>query len=185
MADNASRRGAANVGMIIMLVAFVVMAGFLYWLNLQARKQKAVEVREDSVAQAANAADSVAASRATFITPSDLQNSAGQYAGQLVRVRDVKVASQLGKQGFWIGLPSGSPFLVSLTDSLRQQGVSVATGSTVTVVGTMTAMTDSVSKAWVASGTITKADQAAAGFAQFFIAATSVLTSGSSGSGGS
>ncbi len=182
MADNASRRGAANVGVVMMLLAFVVIGGFMYWLNLQARKQKAVEVKEDSVALAANSADSVAASRATFVTASDLQNNAGKYAGQAVRVTEVKVASQLGKQGFWIGLPGGSPFLVSLSDSLRQSGVTAATGNTVAVVGTMEPMTDSVSSAWVNAGTITKADKAAAGFAQFFISATQVTTSGTGGS---
>jgi hypothetical protein len=177
-----------------MILAFVAMAVFLYWLSLQSQKQKAVEIREDSVAQAAAAADSASSAGATLVSPTDLQNSTAQYAGQSVKVTGLTVASQLGKQGFWLDLPSGSPFLVSLPDSLRAQGASAPTGQMATVIGTIKPMSDSVVNAWTAAGTITQADRAAASFAQFFLEATRVQTSapggapssgGAGGSGGS
>ncbi len=183
MADKAPRRGAANIGVPIMILAFLVIAGFLYWLSLQAQKQKAVEIREDS---AAAASDSMS-SGATALIPSDLQTNAGQYLGQHVQVSGLTVASQLGTAGFWLNLPSGTPFLVSLSDTLRQQGVSAKTGETATVVGTMKQMSDSVVNAWTTAGTISQADRAAAGFAQFYIEATQIKTAapaaGGSGSG--
>ena len=49
MVDNASRRGAANLGMPLMIVAFIVIGGFLYWLNLQAVEEQAVEITDTPV----------------------------------------------------------------------------------------------------------------------------------------
>jgi hypothetical protein len=41
MGDKASRSGAANLGMPLMIVAFLAIFGFLYWLNLQGQALEA------------------------------------------------------------------------------------------------------------------------------------------------
>lgn len=58
MADN-SRRGAADLGLPLMVVAFLVIGGFMYWLQAEAATQKAlqlVEVTEPEVATDASGA---------------------------------------------------------------------------------------------------------------------------------
>ena len=53
MADNASRRGATNLGTPLMILAFATIAGFMYWLNGQASYEMAArEAYADSVAAA-------------------------------------------------------------------------------------------------------------------------------------
>ena len=41
MPDNASRRGAADLGMPLMIVAFLVIGGFMWWLSGQAEAERA------------------------------------------------------------------------------------------------------------------------------------------------
>ncbi len=182
MADNASRRGAANLGVPLMIVAFVAMAVFLYWLSLQAGTDQNVAVSEDSTA-----ADTVGVSGATTISATDLQTNPAQFAGQLVRVTGLTVASGLGQQAFWLSLPSGSPFLVSLSGPLQAQGMTPKSGQIASVVGTMRQMSDSVVSAWTEAGTISEGDRAAAGFAEYYIDARRVSlrqAPGSSSAGG-
>lgn len=169
MADNASRRGAANSGILLMIVAFVAMAFFLYWLSLQAGTED-VSVTEDST----TVADTAGLGGASTISASDLQMNSAQFAGQKVRVSGLTVASALGQQGFWLNLPSGSPFLVSLSATMMADSVSPPNGATMDVVGTMTKMSDSVVNAWTQAGTISEGDRAAAAFAEYFIDATRV-----------
>ena len=49
MGDTASRRGAANLGMPLMIVAFLAILGFLYWLNLQANAEAASRAVQEDV----------------------------------------------------------------------------------------------------------------------------------------
>jgi len=168
MRDNASRRGAANLGILLMIVAFVAMAGFLYWLSLQAGTEQNVAVSEDSTA-----ADTTGLGAATILTVADLQSNAAQFDGQVVRTVGLTVASTLGQQGFWLALPSGSPFLVSLSAQMRADSADLPkTGEEADVMGTMRPMSDSVVEAWTAAGTISEGDRAAASFAQYYIDAT-------------
>jgi len=167
MRDNASRRGAANLGILLMVVAFVAMAVFLYWLSLQAGTEQNVAVSEDSTA------DTTGLGAATILTVADLQSNAAQFDGQMVRTVGLTVASTLGQQGFWLALPSGSPFLVSLSAQMRADSADLPkTGEEADVMGTMRPMSDSVVEAWTAAGTISEGDRAAASFAQYYIDAT-------------
>ena len=47
MPDNASRRGAVDMGMPLMILAFIVMGGFIYWLSGQADAERASRVVEE------------------------------------------------------------------------------------------------------------------------------------------
>ena len=42
MADNTSRRGAADLGMLLMVLAFIVIGGFMYYLNVRAAEERAL-----------------------------------------------------------------------------------------------------------------------------------------------
>jgi hypothetical protein len=180
MVDNASRRGAVDLGVILMVAAFAVIGGFLLWLRGQSQAELALRIVEDTV----SVADPIDTSPdgATIVTPADLQAGAGAYQGQLVRIARIAVASNLGRQGFWLDLPSG-PLLVSLSASMIADETAVTAGSAVTVTGTVIAMSDSVSASWFQAGRIGEGDQLAASFASHFIEATRIETAG--GGGGS
>jgi hypothetical protein len=182
MGDKASRRGAVNLGMPLMIVAFLAMIGFMYWLNLQSQKQEAE--KQAAIAEQA-AADSVANDDmgAMTIPASDIQMSAAGFEGQLIRLQNVPVATGLGTQGFWIEMPNKNPFLVSMTEEVKAEGAAPQSGQVVTVIGTVLPMNDSVLTAWTNAGTIGEGDRLAAEFATHYIDARRVTVTGDAAAG--
>jgi hypothetical protein len=178
MGDKASRRGAANLGMPLMIVAFLAMAGFLYWLNLQAKAEAASRaVQEDVPVEASGPV------AGTLVPGEDLQVDPSPYEGMTIKVEGLTVASGLGTQGFWLELPNKNPFLVSMSPAVKAEGVTVTPGQMVTVSGTIFAMGDSALNAWSAAGTIGEGDRLAAEFATHFLEAQQVQVSGGTGGG--
>jgi len=178
MADHAPRRGAANLSMPLMFVSFIVIAGFLYWLNLQAKAENAADAM---VEEAAAEADTYTGT-ATTITGEDIQLDPSPYDGQEVRLAGLAVASPLGTQGFWLELPNKNPFLVSMSEAVKAEGLTVTPGETAEVVGTIHAMSDSVLNAWTSSGAVAEGDRLAAEFATHYLEATRLrLTAGGGG----
>ncbi len=168
MAEKASQRGAVDLGVILMVLAFAVIAGFMFWLNGQAAQERIVEIIEEPPEEVVDEFAS-----ATIVLPTDLQPDASALEDQLIRIQGIDVASTLGEQGFWLDFPQG-PFLVSLSESLLADSVQVSAESTVTVTGTLLAMSDSVVASWVESGRISEGDGLAAGFASHFVSAERV-----------
>lgn len=181
MVDKASRRGAVDLGAILMVAAFVVIGFFIYWLQQQAANELALRVVEDTTAVEQPTGSEPTDART--ITPAEIQASAGAFTGQVVRLASVAVASNLGRQGLWLDLPSG-PFLVALTPSMIADSVSFPVGTTVTVTGTMREMNDSVTAAWFGAGTIGEGDRLAASFASHFIEAVRIEAGPRAGGGG-
>jgi hypothetical protein len=179
MVDKHSRRGAVDLGAILMVAAFVVIGVFIYWLQQQAATELAVRVVEDTAA--AQPTDTATIDART-ITPAEIQAGAGAYTGQVVRLPNVGVASGLGRQGIWLDLPSG-PFLVSLAPSMIADSTSFSVGTVVTVTGTVRAMSDSAATAWFNAGTIGEGDRLAATFASHFIEAIRIEASPRGGGG--
>lgn len=165
MADNASRRGAADLGMPLMIVAFAAMAGFLYWLNGQAAAERALEIVEDT-------APEVEVSTTPVVAGEDIQMDASPFEGQFVRLEGRPVASQLGTQGVWLELPNGNPFLVAFSDGLMAEGIVAVNGDITNVEGTIVGINDSVLTAWSGAGTISDGDRLAAEFATHYMNAT-------------
>ncbi|MDX1390205.1 MAG: hypothetical protein R3344_13520 [Acidobacteriota bacterium] len=173
MPDNVSRRGAADLGMPLMILAFVVIGGFMFWLNAQAAEERAARaVVEDEPTE------DVTDSGTPTVMPADIQMDASPYEGQEIRLGATNVASLLGTQGFWLEMPNGNPFLVSMSPELMAEGVSVAPGETALVEGTMLAMNDSTLTAWTDAGTIGENDRIVVEFATHYIEATAVRTGG-------
>ena len=179
MGDTASRRGAANLGMPLMILAFLAIAGFLYWLNLQAQADAASRDVQEDVPEETSAAMS-----GTVVPGEDLQVDPSPYEGMTIVVEGLTVASGLGTQGFWLELPNKNPFLVSMSEAVKAEGVSVAPGQTVRVTGTIFAMGDSALNAWSTAGTIGEGDRLAAEFATHFLEAQQVQVSGGTGGEG-
>jgi hypothetical protein len=178
MAENASRRGAADMGMPLMILAFVVIGGFMFWLNAQAAEERAMRVVEEPEPE-----EEVMPTGVQAIAPADIQMDATPFEGQEIRLESVNVASLLGTQGFWLEMPNGNPFLVSLSDALMASGITVEPGSPATVEGVMTVMNDSTLTAWTEAGTIGEGDRIVAEFATHYIDAETVEV-GAGGSGG-
>jgi len=178
MGDTASRRGAANLAMPLMIVAFLAIAGFLYWLNLQAQADVAArDVQEEAVEETA------AAMSGTVVAGEDLQVDPSPFEGMTVVVEGMTVASGLGTQGFWLELPNKNPFLVSMSEAVKAEGMSVTPGQVVNVSGTVVAMSDSALNAWSMAGAIGEGDRLAAEFATHFLEAQQIQVVGRVGGG--
>lgn len=165
MADNASRRGASNLGVPLMILAFATIGGFLFWLNGQASQEMAErQAYADSVA----AAEEEERNRPPLIDPERIQMDASGYEDRAIRLESLPVASNLGTQGFWLEMPNGNPFLVSVGSEAEVEGT-VEPGVSVDVTGTVLAMNDSVLTAWTDAEAIGEGDRLAAEFATHYI----------------
>lgn len=177
MPKNDSRRGATNLGTPLMIVAFVVIGGFMYWLSEQAAAERAQRAIEEEPVE-----DTTPSVR--VVAPGDIQMDASPFMGEEIRINATNVASLLGQQGFWLETPSGSPFLISKGPEVMASGVTITPGTPVTVVGTVHEMNDSTLTAWTEAGTIAEGDRIVAEFATHFIEATNVVTPEGSGQPG-
>lgn len=167
MGNNASRRGAANLGVPLMIVAFIVIGGFMYWLKLQADEQQAMQVVEEEAPT-----EEVTVEGAVVVAPEELRIDASAYEGQIITLENLNVATALGTQGFWLEIPTGNPLLVALNDAQIAAGDALAApGQNVTATGTILAMNDSILTAWTEAGTIGEGDRLAAEFATHFMQA--------------
>jgi hypothetical protein len=143
MANLGSRRGFADkLSLPLMILAFLVVIGFLYWLNVTAEPTEVVIVEEEG-RRTSNAS--------AILDVADFLEDPGQYEGRVVEVTGARVASRLGPQAFWIG-PDDSPFLVKMDPTLLEEGADVQLEQRVNLVGTVWTMTDSVHAAWDAAG---------------------------------
>lgn len=181
MGDRASRRGAADLGLPLMIVAFLAILGFLYWLNLQAQAERAA--KEAAVAEEAAETGTVDVSTAVTILASDLQGDVSSLVGSMVRVEQVPLVSTVGTQGFWIELPNRNPFLISLSEGARSAAASAAVGQSVTLVGIIRAMDATTLDAWSAAGTISEGDRLAAEFATHYLDVILFQGAGTGGEG--
>jgi len=182
MGDRASRRGAADLGLPLMIVAFVAMIGFLYWLNLQAQAERAAKeaaVAEETIVEPGT----VDVSTAVTILASDLQGDVTSLEGSMVRVESVPVAGGLGTQGFWVELPNRNPFLISLSEGAKAAFPGVQPGETVTVVGILRAMNPATLDTWSTSGSISEGDRLAAEFATHYLDVILFQSAGAGGEG--
>lgn len=173
MPNNGSRRGATNLGTPLMIVAFVVIGGFMWWLGRQAAAERAIQQAQEEAAAAEDTVTTV-----QTVPVGDIEVDASPYVGQEIRIAGTDVASLLGEQGFWLETPGGNPFLVSKGPEVQAAGVDVTPGSAVTAVGTIREMNDSVLTAWVESGGIAEGDRIVAEFATHYLEADDVLVSG-------
>lgn len=167
MGDQRSRLGAANLSIPLMLLTFLVIGGFLWWLNMSA-ETASVTLREepdDSTPQAATGAGGVA------VTEEDLRTTPDRFVGQVVRIT-LPVAMAVGSQAFFLDV-TDAPFLVKLSDALLQQGQAVPQGQ-VTVTGPMMVMTDSIRQDWLSRGIVPASDEILVEFATHFIEARAV-----------
>ncbi len=181
MANFGSRRGFADkLSLPLMILAFLVVIGFLYWLNVTAEPTQIVIEEEGDVRSS---------SASAILNVEDFLADAVQYDGQVVEVTDARVASRLGPQAFWIG-PDDRPFLVKMAPELVEAATEVLIEERLTLVGLVSVMSDSTHAAWDGQGAFpNEGDRIVAEFAigSPFIEVSEIVrqpTGGDSGAGG-
>ena len=179
MVDNASRRGAVDLGLLLMFLAFAVIGGFMYWLMGQSRLQDELRLLEDT-----SEVSSADTSTASTVSGVDLQTDPAQFEGQNVRVGGLVVKSLFGSQGFWLGLPNGNPFLISMSEEVMAEGIILTLEQPAGVIGVLHVRTDSAVAVWAAAGTISEGDQIVAEFSTHFLEADQVVVAGGGGESG-
>ena len=116
MATLGSRRGFADkLSLPLMILAFLVLGGFLYWLNITAQPTEVAIVEET---------DEGGPSASAILSMDDfLANPEGQVDA-VVEVTGARVASRLGTQAFWIGADD-APYLVKMGPAVVEAGTEV------------------------------------------------------------
>ncbi len=179
MASLGSRRGfAENLSLPLMILAFLVVGGFLYWLNVTAQPTEVAIVEQPG--EAGPGATAILDSEAFLSGPAT-------YLDQTVEVTGARVSSRLGSQAFWMG-PDDRPFLVKMGPEVLAAGTEVRVESLVTILGSVHMMTDSVLAAWEANGAFaSEGDKIVAEFAvgSPFLEASSIVASPAGGGEGS
>ena len=157
MANLGSRRGfAEKLTLPLMILAFLVVFGFLYWLNHTAEPTQVTIVEDEGPSSSGASA---------ILDAVDFLSGPGQYEGQLVEVTNARISSRLGPQAFWIG-PDDRPFLVKMGPQLVEAGTEILIGQSVNLVGMVWTMSDSAHAAWDAQGAFpTDGDKIVAQFA--------------------
>ena len=177
MANFGSRRGFADkLSLPLMILAFLVVIGFLYWLNVTAEPTEVVIVEEE---------DPRSSGASAILDVADFLPEARQYQGLVVEVTGARVASRLGPQAFWIG-PDDAPFLVKMGPEVLEAGAVVLVEQRVNLTGTVHMMSDSTHAAWDAAGAFpNEGDRIVAEFAigSPFLEITAVERSGPAGAG--
>ena len=174
MPDNASRRGSVDLGMPLMILAVLVIIGFMYWLNVQAAADKASRVIEEAPEEeVALDMGGVALADATA-----LGTDPTTFEGETVSGVGYSVVSLFGTAGFWVETASGNPFLVAYSDEMRASGFAVMQGDVVDLSGEFVAMQLSLLDEWLAEGGISENDKIIGEFATHFVAASQVTVSG-------
>ena len=163
MATLKSRAGAAKLGAPLMILSFLMVAGFIFWLSVTA------EPTEIAVVEPEADLENVVAFGAFSAGPAE-------YLGEVVSLEDVPITALLGNHSFWMNLTdaNGTAYLLHLSDSLVADSlVSVSREMVVTVTGAVVAMNDSVLDAWEAAGAFNiEVDRSLAEFAENFIEVT-------------
>jgi hypothetical protein len=172
MAEKSLARGAGGqLTWLWMLLALVMIGGFLAWLSVTAEPT--------SVAVAERSSSDDSGGPTLRVSLAQLSNNPLAFQGQHVEVAEVAVASRVGDRLFWTQFPNNTPFLTKLNDALVGQGVTVRSGEVLTVTGRILPMSDSIMNAWKADGTLQTPDQQMeAEFATSFLEVDAVHVAG-------
>lgn len=159
-----SRTGAANLGTPLMLVSFAMVAGLIFWLRANAEPTQVVVTEPEEVTSG------------SVVSMQAFSGDTKSFMDREIELRDIPVASALGPHSFWTTLTDANdtPYLVHLSADLAGAGTTANPGSLVDIVGTVTAMSDSILNEWEAAGAFPgPADRIQAEFAEDFLEITS------------
>lgn len=142
MATLRSRAGAARLGAPLMVLSFLMVAGFIYWLSVTAEPTEVVAPAPETTL-------------ANVVAIEEFSAGPDGFVGRVVSFENVGVTGRNGNHAFFITLADANSngYLLHLSDSLvADTTVAIATGMTLSVTGTVVATSDSVLDAWEAAG---------------------------------
>ncbi len=168
MAKSAGNRGEA--GTILWAVAAVAgIALFLVWISRTAEPSVPPDLGATDTTQAAAGPSGTPVAAAAF------EAGVATFRNTDIILQDVPVVQQMGRAIVWVELPSGSPFLVKLTDALVAAGGMPPAQARVNVQGRVLEKTDSILNAWQQAGILADAGhRAQAEFGTSYIEATAI-----------
>ena len=145
MATLKSRAGAAKLGAPLMIMSFLMVAGFLYWLSVTAEPTEVAVVEADS-------------ELVNLVTLADFSAGPETFLGRTVSLEGISLGSPLGNHAHWLTLEdeNRNGYVLHFSDDLRSDTTvalsSLAEGMVVSVTGVVTETTDSVVEVWDAAG---------------------------------
>lgn len=144
-----SRAGAAQIGPLMMLVSFALVAGFLYWLSVTAKPTEIIPTEKRE------------ALTENVVTFAAFSASPTNYVGDTIGLRNITMGAAFGSHGRWITLQDANShgYIVYFPDLVRMDSASfyheIAEGTVVSLSGVVVETTDSVLGAWEAAGSFT------------------------------
>lgn len=169
-----SRKQSGSLSLPMMIAAFVVIGGFMFYLNQSSRAFR-VEVSEASEAAVMAASEGDPGSAAAL---GDVASAPESFAGRRVQLSGLPIVSRVGEASFWVDTPSGSYFLVRMLPAVLETAPEIANGALATVSGTVHMMSDSVLAAWESNAVIDAGQRDEASFATAFIEVDQITVSG-------
>jgi hypothetical protein len=153
-----AQASSSKLSLPLMILAFLSVAGFVYWLSETAQPTTpppAVEEEEPSLA----------------LSLEVFQSRVDEIVDQRVSLPAVPVAAQLGPQAFWFQFADGNIYLTQIAGELGVGGFEVRDGDEVAISGFVRAMDDATLDQWVATGVIPANGRDMAAFAATYIEA--------------
>jgi len=166
MTSMGSRKGAAPAGMVLMLVAFVVMAGFMYWLAVTAEPSNIQIEPTDEEAEAA-------APELLRITTDSFAIDPAVFVGQHVRLINLQSTNLLSGQVFTVGIDS-IDYVVQMGEGPTSEGIVIFPGDMLHLNGQVQRMDQAMADSLAASGAIGDGQQEAVMINPTFIVASDI-----------
>lgn len=133
-------RDSRGTSPLLVVLAVLLMAGFLYWLYLQSGT---VSEQVEPVTQEEESGELV------DIIPAQLVESPETLLGEEGVLRNVGVDQSLGRGVVTIDLDGSNVYPVLLGPDIIARGTSLGGGDRITVYGRVYALNDSIRGAWV------------------------------------
>lgn len=130
---------------MLVIVAVLAVAGFLFWLNLQAQ---AVDREVEAVTEGE------ASGEIRDIVPAQLVDAPGSLVGTSGVLRDVAVTETLGRGVVTVDLDGTNAYPVLLGTDMIKRNTQLANGQRVTLYGRVYTLNDSIRSAWVEGGAV-------------------------------
>ncbi|MDH3297310.1 MAG: hypothetical protein OEM23_01130 [Gemmatimonadota bacterium] len=158
--------GSRGASLWLSILSVLLVAGFLYWLTLQAQ---AIENEVPVVT------DDAPAELMDFI-PAQLAAEPGSVVGQEGVLRDIGVAARLGRGVITVDLDGTATYPILLSSDLIQRGTQIIRGDRVTAYGRAYTLNDSIRAVWVRQSAVDAANETAIPMSTSFVLADSITS---------
>jgi hypothetical protein len=172
MADVGRAPAGRPMTLLWMVLALVIVGGFLTWLGIASEPTTVAVVENDG-----DANDDLANGALTVVERDTLAANMSRFEGQQVQVRGVQSTGRLGPGIFWGELGDQErqvPILVRM-DAEQAEAVQIQQGVDYTILGVVQRVDEALVNTWAEQGEFTgEGEQLQATFADYYIQATSV-----------